>query len=132
MKLSLLAPALFLPLFTLASSAFADDAAAISVVDAKFADHVEAGKPAGDAKSIATAHKAIYWVDAANAGEAAQLTLVWKIDDKEVQRQSLDVGRSPHWHTWGSRPLPAGAKTVSVQVLDAAGKSLKEDAITLE
>ena len=112
------------------SAARADDAS-VSVVSGQFADHVEGGKPAGDAKSIAAAHKAVYYIDAANTGDATTVTLVWSIDGKEVQRQSLDVGRSAHWHTWGTR-LVKGAKTVSVQVLDAGGKSLKEDSISLD
>ena len=99
--------------------------------DGKFGAHVENGQPTGDAKDIAAAHKAIYWVDIANTGEATQVTLVWTLDGKEVQRQSLDVGRSPHWRTWGARLL-SGARTIGVQVLDASGKSLKEDSITLE
>ena len=131
MKLSLRA----LPLVALVSIlaprfARADDAT-VACVDGKFADHIENGQPTGDAKSIATAHKAVYWVDVANSGDATQVTLVWSIDGKEVQRQSLDVGHSPHWRTWGSHPL-SGAKTVAVQVLDSSGKSLKEDSIALE
>jgi hypothetical protein len=46
-----------------------------------------------------------------------------------VQRQSLDVGRSPHWHTWGIRPL-GGAHKVDVEVLDASGHSLKTDSLS--
>jgi hypothetical protein len=127
MKLSLfILPALVL----IPALALADDAS-MTVVDGKFGDHIEQGRPAGDAKGIADAHKAIYWVDVANTGDATQVTLVWTIDGKEVQHQSLDVGHSPHWRTWGSRPV-AGAHKIDVQVLDVSGKSLKEDSVTLE
>jgi hypothetical protein len=108
------------------------DGSAVSVVTSQFCDHVDHGKPVGDAKSIADAHKAIYWLDMANTGDATQVTLVWKIDGKEIQRQSLDVGQSGHWHTWGGRPLLSGATgKVDVEVLDAAGNSLKQDSLAL-
>jgi hypothetical protein len=131
MKLSLLSFSLAATALALLPSPARADDAAVSVADGKFADHIEGGQPAGDAKGIAAAHKAIYWVDVANSGDATQVTVVWTVDGKEVQRQSLDVGHSPHWRTWGSRPI-GNAKTVAVQVLDSAGKSLKEDSITLD
>jgi hypothetical protein len=123
MKLSLLSVASLLLLPTLAYA----DGGTVVCVDGKFGDHVEQGRPVGDAGSVFSAKKAVYWVDVANDGDATQVTLVWSIDGKEVQRQSLDVGRSPHWHTWGMRPLGGEAKKIDVQVLDAAGKVLKED-----
>jgi hypothetical protein len=108
------------------------EGAAVTCVAGQFGDHIDHGKAVGDAKTIADAKKVVYSVDMANAGEATQVTLVWKIDGKEIQRQSLDVGQSPHWRTWGTRPLggAAGSK-IEVQVLDASGTSLKEDALTL-
>jgi hypothetical protein len=127
MKLSLFALSLLL---LVPGAALADDSS-VTVVDGRFGDHIEQGRAAGDAKGIATAHKAVYWVDVANAAEASQVTLVWTVDGKEVQRQSLDVGRSPHWRTWGSRPV-GGAHKIDVQVLDASGKSLKEDSVSLD
>ncbi|WP_394841818.1 DUF2914 domain-containing protein [Pendulispora brunnea] len=103
----------------------------VSIVSSQFTDRVEGGKPVGDAKSVAGARKVVYWIDAANTGDPAQITLVWTVDGKEVQRQSLDVGHAPHWRTWGSRPV-GGAKSISVRILDAAGTSLKEDSVSLE
>jgi hypothetical protein len=99
MKLLLPLPLLVAVLALTPSLAHAEGGA-VSVADAKFADHIESGQPAGDAKGIAAAHKAIYWIDAANTGDATQVTLVWTVDGKEVQRQSLDIGQSPHWRTW--------------------------------
>jgi hypothetical protein len=108
------------------------DGSAVTIVTSQFCDHVDHGKPVGDAKSISDAHKAIYWLDMANGGDATQVTLVWKVEGKEIQRQSLDVGQSPHWHTWGGRPLASGASgKIDVEVLDAAGNSLKQDSISL-
>ncbi len=113
------------------SLAHADDAPAttVSFVSGQFGDHVEQGKPAGDTTAIFTAKKAVYGVDVANGGEPTTVTLVWTLDGKEVQRQSLDVGRSPHWHTWGMRPL-GDAKKVDVEILDASGHSLKTDTVS--
>jgi hypothetical protein len=119
--------------FALAAAIFASssaraDGGAVTCADGRFGDHVESGHAVGDAASIFAARKAVYSVDIANTGEATTVTLVWTVDGKEVQRQSLDVGRAPHWHTWGMRPL-AGGQKVDVEVLDAAGASLKKDSI---
>jgi hypothetical protein len=46
------------------------------------------------------------------------------------ERQTLDVGRSVHWRTWGAHTVD-GAREIDVQVLDAAGRSLKADSVTL-
>ncbi len=102
----------------------------VSCVSGQFADHVEGGKPQGDASAIAASHKATYFIDVSNPGAPVQLTLVWKLDGKEVQRQSLDVGTSSHWHTWGSRPI-GKAQTIDVELLDPSGASLKTDSLSL-
>jgi hypothetical protein len=101
----------------------------VSVVAGQFGDHVDQGRATGDGAAIFAAKKAVYWVDIANAGDATAVTLVWTLDGHEVQRQSLDVGHSGHWHTWGSRPL-GNAKKVDVEVLDASGRSLKTDSLS--
>ena len=102
----------------------------VSCVSGQFAAQVESGKPTGDSSAIASEHKATYFVDISNPGAPTQVTLVWKLDGKEVQRQSLDVGTSSHWHTWGSRPL-GKATQIDVEVLDPSGASLKTDSLTL-
>ncbi|HEX7665700.1 MAG TPA: hypothetical protein VF407_14335 [Polyangiaceae bacterium] len=102
----------------------------VSCVSGQFAGSIEGGKPQGDASAIASAHKATYFVDVSNPGAPTQVTLVWKLDGKEVQRQSLDVGTSSHWHTWGSRPI-GNAQTIDVELLDPSGASLKTDSLSL-
>lgn len=102
----------------------------VSCVSGQFAASVESGKPTGDASAIASQHKATYFLDISNPGAPTQVTLVWKLDGKETQRQSLDVGTSSHWHTWASRPL-GRATHVDVEVLDLSGASLKTDSLTL-
>jgi hypothetical protein len=100
------------------------------VVASQFTDRVEKSNPVGDLSTLATVPKATYWMDVANPGEATQLTLVWKHDGQEVTRQSLDVGRAPHWRTWGSHPR-RGAHLIEVLVLDGAGNTLKTDSATI-
>jgi hypothetical protein len=102
----------------------------VSCVSGQFSAAVDHGKPQGGADEIATAKRATYFVDVANPGAPTQVTLVWSLDGKEVQRQSLEVGTSPHWHTWGSRPL-GNAKDIQVELLDASGGSLKTDSMSL-
>ena len=137
MKLSLAALAFALALAPVVARA-ADDAPAptpapssVACVDGRFGDHVEKGRAEGDAKAIVAANKVVYSVDVANTGEPSQVTLVWSVDGKETQRQSLDVGHAPHWRTWGWRPS-GHAKSIEVRVLDASGAELRKDAIALD
>jgi hypothetical protein len=134
MKLSL--AALVFASLSVSVAAYADDApapspSAVTCVDGRFGDHIEKGRAEGDAKAITAANKVMYSVDVANAGEPTQVTLVWSVDGKEVGRQSLDVGRSPHWHTWGWRPA-GHAKAIEVRVLDGAGAELRKDTLALQ
>lgn len=97
----------------------------IEVVASQFADDVEGGKPVGDGKS---ANLVTYFVSVNNPGETSKVVLVWSHDGKETARQSLDVGHAPKWRTWGKAPA-RGAKSIEVQVLDAAGRELKKEAL---
>ena len=110
-------------------TALADDEAA-SVVRAQFTDKIESSKPVGDASSIARGQTATYWVEV-SAKEPTQITLAWKIDGADAGTQSLDIGRSPHWRTWGSWPT-RNAKTIEVHVLDKDGHELHADTLNLE
>ncbi len=122
----LLSSLLPLALLALPLTAHADGGT-VSVVQSQFTDRVEASKPVGDASSLSGAAKATYWLDVSNAGkDSAQITLVWTIDGKEAAKQTLDVGHSSHWRTWGSWSIK-NAHAVHVKVLDADGNALKED-----
>jgi hypothetical protein len=110
--------------------AAAEESASASVVRSQFTDKVEHSLPSGDASKIGQGQVATYWVEVNNPGEATALTLVWKLDGKEIVRQSLDVGRAPAWRTWGTCPTRS-AKSVEVEVLDKDGKSVKTDSTTL-
>lgn len=98
----------------------------VSVVRGQFTDHVVGGRPQGDAASAAASREVVYWMEVANAGAPAAVTVVWKVGGREVLRQSLDVGRAPRWRTWATLRRN-GARAVEVQVLDAAGASLHTD-----
>ena len=95
----------------------------VSVVRGQFTDAVVAGRPQGDA---AASRQVVYWMEVANTGAPAAVTVVWKIDGHEVRRQTLDVGHAPRWRTWATFRRN-GARAVEVQVLDAAGASLHTD-----
>ena len=103
-----------------ASTAWSDG---ISVVRGQFTDRVVGGRPQGGAAAAAAGRGGVDWVEVNNTGEAAQVTLVWKVNGREVRRQQLDVGRAPRWRTWGTFRRN-GATAVEVTVLDAAGASL--------
>ena len=98
----------------------------VSVVRGQFTDHVVGGRPQGDAASAAASREVVYWMEVANAGAPAAVTVVWRVGGREVLRQSLDVGRAPRWRTWATLRRN-GARAVEVQVLDAAGASLPTD-----
>jgi hypothetical protein len=120
------------PLFTVTLPAHAEDAGgpSVSVVRAQFAEKIEDRLPTGDATSVAPGKVATYWVEVSNPGESTDVTLVWKLDGKETARQSLEVGRAPHWRTWGMCNT-RNAHTVDVEILDKDGHSLKTDSVTL-
>jgi hypothetical protein len=98
----------------------------VSVVRGQFTDAVVAGRPRGDAAAAAASRQVVYWMEVANTGAPAAVTVVWKIDGHEVRRQALDVGHAPRWRTWAAFRRN-GARAVEVQVLDAAGASLHTD-----
>lgn len=101
----------------------AEEPTGVEIVNAQFADKVEAGTVVGDGKSSPLV---TYVVWAKNPGEASEIVLVWSVDGKERARQSLEVGHAPKWRTWGMAP-GRGAKSIEVRVLDAAGRELKKD-----
>lgn len=113
-----------LALCSMTSAAQADGPA---FVRGQFAARVEHGQPTGDAADLATASPLVYWIEMRNPGPSTPVTLVWSFDGRQVARQSLDVGRSPHWRTWGFLPRRAAGHTVEVTVLDAAGATLHAD-----
>jgi hypothetical protein len=83
----------------------------------------------GEAK-LAQGKLVTYWVEVNNPGESTDVTLVWKLDGKETARQSLEVGRAPHWRTWGMCGTQK-AHTIEIEVLDKEGHSLKTDSVTV-
>ncbi len=121
---------LFATTFALTTlSAAAAQADGVTIVRGQFAARVERGQPVGDASSLATAFPLVYWVEARNAGAPAQVTFVWSVDGRPVQRQTLDVGRAPRWRTWAFLPRRAAGHAIQVTVLDAAGATLHTDQV---
>jgi hypothetical protein len=115
-------------LLTVVAAANAQDAGEVSVNKAQFTDKVESSKPSGDA-DLAHARSVTYWVEVKNTKAPTHITLVWKLDGHEITRQSLDVGLSPAWKTWGAAGV-RGAKTIEVDVLDENGTTLKSDTLS--
>jgi len=113
---------------SLATTAFAQETGEIAVQKSQFTDKVESSKPV-NAIDLSHDRVATYWVEVKNTKAPTHVTLVWKLDGKEVTRQSLDVGISPAWKTWGSAPL-RGAKSIEVDVLDESGNVLKVDTLS--
>ena len=113
---------------TLAGSALAQESGAVAVTAAQFTDKVEASKPVSTA-DLSRDKVVTYWVSVKNDKAPTHVTLVWKLDGKEVTRQSLDVGLSPAWKTWGSSPV-GRAQSIEVDVLDEAGSTLKSDTLS--
>jgi hypothetical protein len=98
----------------------------VSVVRGQFTDRVVAGRPQGDAAAATASREVVYWMEVANTGAPAAVTVVWSVGGHEVRRQSLDVGHAPRWRTWAAFRRN-GARAVDVAVLDAAGASLHTD-----
>ena len=112
------------------TTAHADGPAAVEVVRSQFTDKVESSNPVASADQLAGASRVTYWVSVKNTKEPTQITFVWKLDGKESGRQTLDVGTSPSWKTWGTHAT-LGAKSIEVDVLDQSGATLKTDNVSL-
>jgi hypothetical protein len=117
----------FVSVITFSSLANADDAN-VEVVRSQFTDKVEQSNPVAGQDQLAQATRVTYWVAVKNANQPTTITLVWKLDGKESGRQSLDVGTSPQWKTWGAHAR-FGAKSIEVDVLDASGATIKTDTL---
>jgi hypothetical protein len=127
MTRSLFVAALAASSLSLALPALAEDATAtVSVVRGQFTDKIDNRLPQGDASALIQGKTATYWVEFNNPGEATEVTLVWKLDGHEATRQSLEVGRSAHWRTWGMCGTQK-AHSIEVEVLDKQGHTLKTD-----
>lgn len=118
---------LALALVTVSAVASADDGS-VSVVRSQFTDKVAGSNPSAAPDALGQAARVTYWLAVKNDKAPTTVTLVWKLDGKEAGRQSLDVGTSPAWKTWGTHAR-AGAKTIEVDVLDASGATLKTDTL---
>jgi hypothetical protein len=101
----------------------------LSAFAAQFTNKVEASKPVGDASTIQSGQVATYYVEVNNPNAPTQITLVWKLDGAEAGKQTLDIGRSPRWRTWGSWPTRK-AGTIEVHVLDKDGHELRSDSLS--
>jgi hypothetical protein len=119
--------ATFFSVLAISGFAKADDAD-VAVVKSQFTDKVEQSNPVAGANDLGQASSVTYWVSVRNAKQPTTITLVWKLDGKESGRQSLDVGTSPSWKTWGSHAR-LGAKSIEVDVLDASGNTVKTDTV---
>lgn len=105
------------------------DGGEVDVVQSQFTDKVEQSKPVANADQLAQSTRVTYWVAVKNAKEATTITLVWKLDGQESGRQTLDVGTSQSWKTWGTHAR-GNAKSIEVDVLDKSGATVKTDTVT--
>jgi hypothetical protein len=106
------------------------DSASVAVVRSQFTDKVEHSNPVAGADQLGQASRVTYWVSVKNPSDPTTITLVWKLDGHESGRQTLDVGTSPAWKTWGTHAT-FGAKSVEVDVLDKAGTTVKTDTLAI-
>lgn len=112
-----------------ATTAYADGGD-VAVVRSQFTDKIEQSNPVASADQLGQATRVTYWVSVKNTKEPTTVTFVWKLDGRESGRQTLDVGTSPAWKTWGSHAT-FGAKSIEVDVLDKSGATLKTDTLAL-
>jgi hypothetical protein len=115
---------------TLATAIAQADTGDVAVVRSQFTDKVEQSNPVAGSDQLAQATHVTYWVAVNNPKEATTITLVWKLDGHEAGRQTLDVGTSPSWKTWGSHAR-FGSKSIEVDVLDKSGTTIKTDTLSI-
>ncbi len=63
-----------------------------------------------------------------NRDAPTEVTLVWRINGNVARRQSIDIGSTHRWRTWGSHRAGRSAQ-VSVEILDAGGRSLHTETL---
>jgi hypothetical protein len=101
----------------------------VEVVKSQFTDKVESSNPVASQDQLSSATRVTYWVAVKNTKEPTTITLVWKLDGQEAGRQTLDVGISPSWKTWGTHAR-GSAKSIEVDVLDKSGTQVKSDTLS--
>jgi hypothetical protein len=101
----------------------------VEVVKSQFTDKIESSNPVASQDQLSSATRVTYWIAVKNTKEATQITLVWKLDGVEAGRQTLDVGTSPSWKTWGAHARGT-AKSIEVDVLDKSGTQVKSDTLS--
>jgi hypothetical protein len=111
------------------SVAHADAAAEVEVVRSQFTDKVEQSNPVAPQDQLSQATRVTYWLAVKNAKEPTTITLVWKLDGQESGRQTLDIGTSPSWKTWGTHAR-GNAKSIEVDVLDKSGTQVKSETLS--
>jgi hypothetical protein len=111
------------------SVAHADATGDVEIVKSQFTDKVESSNPVAAADQLTSATRVTYWAAVKNAKEPTTITLVWKLDGQEAGRQTLDVGTSSSWKTWGTHAR-GNAKSIEVDVLDKSGTQVKSDTLS--
>jgi hypothetical protein len=101
----------------------------VEVVNSQFTDKVESSNPVASQDQLSSATRVTYWVAVKNTKEPTTITLVWKLDGQEAGRQTLDIGTSPSWKTWGAHAR-GNAKSIEVDVLDKSGTQVKTETLS--
>ena len=102
--------------------------AELTFVRGQFTDRVERGQPVGDGAAARASGRIMYWFVLNNGDAPTQVTLVWRVNGSVARRQSIDVGQTTRWRTWGSHRAGRTAQ-VSVELLDANGRSLHTETL---
>ena len=73
----------------------------LGVLDMAIGTDIESRKPVGVSDRFrADVGKLACWIKIRNDGDPTELTVVWRFDDNETQRQTVEVGTSPRWRSW--------------------------------
>ncbi|MEO1273560.1 MAG: DUF2914 domain-containing protein [Myxococcota bacterium] len=73
----------------------------LAVVDMAIGTDIDERQPVGVADHFrADVGKLACWLKIRNDGDPTDITVVWRFDDSEVQRQTVSVGKSRRWRSW--------------------------------
>ena len=73
------------------------------------------------------------WVSTRNLSAPATLSIIWRHDDAEVIRQTMEVGVSTRWRSWVRRRVnPRRVGRWSCEIRDAEGISLGKATATVK
>lgn len=105
----------------------AEAAEGLVLTESAICSGVEERLPTGKGETFATGTRVWTWLQFENAGDEAEIQMVWKKDGKSVFSTSVNIKRSKSWRTWSRKKMRKGKDVGAwtVDIVAPGGKVLK-------